>query len=106
MSPRIVDAQPITPEEVAAVRARELPNEVIEAFNSLIAQNFVSGQAKVMQREVIERLVQAGIDRNDIFDKHYLDVEHIYEAAGWKVVYDKPGRDDSYKPYFIFSVSS
>lgn len=95
---------PIRPSEVVAHKATVLPDKVIEVFNHLIAVNFSEGRARVTQDAVVESLTAAGIDRSEIFAKHYLDVEDIYAAAGWKVEYDKPGFNESYAANFIFSV--
>lgn len=43
------------------------------------------------------------IDRQEIFDNCWLDVEDIFEEVGWKVVYDKPGYNESYPANFEFT---
>ena len=36
------------------------------------------------------------------FDYNWLNIEKIYEDAGWAVKYDKPAYNESYDAYFIF----
>jgi hypothetical protein len=42
------------------------------------------------------------LTRAFIFSKGYLNFEELYEAQGWKVVYDKPAYNESYKANFTF----
>lgn len=93
-------AEPIKPENVE----KKLPDEVIEVFNDLINQYWDGTRACVRQHEaaklVAERMnVKVGI----LFEKKYMDVEDVYRKAGWNVVYDKPGFNESYEPFFVFS---
>jgi len=97
-------ANPITPDEAAAHKAAVLPEGVIEEFNDLIALAFDGRTATVMQDDVAEAVAgRLGISVNEVFDRHLLDVEPVYRAAGWEVQYDKPGFNESYRPYFKFS---
>ena len=41
--------------------------------------------------------------RQELFDNHYLDIEPAYRNAGWKVEFDKPGYNETYDSYFVFS---
>lgn len=93
------DVKPITPDEVPGP---DIPSKVIAAFNTLIAQNFYKGHAVVMQKEVVELLVKEGMNRDQLFENHWLDVEPIFEKAGWHVEYDKPGYNETYEPSFEF----
>ncbi len=95
---------PIKPEDVGAAKLKHLPPEVIESFNELIARNFSSGSATVLQKDVVSSLVCKGFKSEDIFENHWLDVEEIFEKNGWKVSYDKPGYNESYDASFMFSV--
>ena len=113
--------KPISPKEVVGKKETIIPNEVIEAFNELIAQNFNEGHAKVLQKDAEELMIKKGLDRlitvergdqkvidkHIIYEKHWMDVESIYRKAGWKVEYDQPSYGDSinFEPYFIFSRS-
>lgn len=96
--------KPISPSEVIDKKKETIPNEVIEAFNELIAENFDGHSSHVEQNEVISLIVnKLSIAREYIFKKHWLDVEDIFREAGWEVEYDKPGYNESYSAYFIFT---
>jgi len=89
--------KPITPDDLAD---REFPDEVIEAFNELI----VEGAGRVVQREVVDRIVsKMCVTDGEIFEKGWLNVEETYRKAGWDVVYDKPGFNETYRAFFMFT---
>jgi len=105
------EVQPIRPQDVVEAKQCQIPNEVIEAFNTLIAKYFHSDHSCFKQKEVIDEIIknlQKGTSkeainlRNMIFENHWLDVEDIYRKAGWHVEYDKPAYDESYEPTFDF----
>lgn len=95
---------PINPAEIIEQKIRQIPDQVYEAFNGLIAQNYKNGYALVEQKDVVAILEAQGIERREIFGKHMLDVEEIYHEAGWHVIYDKPAfyAGENYEPYFKF----
>lgn len=94
--------KPISPKDVTGERAKQIPDSVLGAFNALIAQNFRNGSACVLQDDVVARLEERGLNRREIFDKGWLDVEDLYRNAGWYVQYDKPGFSESYPATFTF----
>lgn len=105
MSPERI--KPISPKEVANEKQRLFPNEVFEAFNEMIVQNAGGGGGRISvdQGEVVDLMVKKGLNRDLIFKNGWLDVEDVYRKAGWKVEYDKPGYNEDYSAYFIFSRS-
>ena len=95
--------EPIRPEDVAAAKMTDLPEEVIDVFNELIVATWDGRSATVMQDEAAEEIAtRLGVSRQEVFDRRLLDVEPIYRAFGWGVCYDKPGFNESYAPRFIF----
>ncbi len=95
--------KPISPSEATRLKKAAIPDVVFETFNELIAENISSGTAIVRQDEVVKRLVDKGLNRQEIFDKGWLDVEPIYRKSGWAVSYDKPGfNEDPYPSKFEF----
>lgn len=95
--------KPITPSEVVEQKKKDLPPEVIETWNKLIAEKFSGSSARVLQKDAVSALTIALlVPSSVIFDKGYLDVEPIYRDAGWKVEYDKPGYNESYEAFYIF----
>ena len=101
MSPEIKRG-PMSPAEAMELQVQQIPDEVFVAFNALIAQNLSYGRATVKQHDVVARLEGQGMNRRDIYDRHWLDVEVSYRALGWKVIYDKPGYNETGEAYFEF----
>jgi hypothetical protein len=101
--PKYVAVKPIKPSEVVSRKMETLPPEVITVFNNLIAKNWNGSEAVVKQTDAADAIASAlGIERQVVFDNHYLDVEHIYQKEGWRVIYDKPGYNESYEAFFKF----
>lgn len=97
--------KPISPDEVVAKKATLIPDEVIEAFNEMIAEHMTGGYSKFKQSKVVDRILtkMPGMNRGTLYDNHWLDVEDVYRAEGWKVEYDKPGYCETYEATFEFS---
>lgn len=96
-------ALPITPAEAAEQKKDSIPPAVIKAFNILIVEKMSGGKAVFTQEEVVKRLVEEkGLSEADIYSKGYLNVEKLYEKAGWQVQYDKPGYNEDYPATFTF----
>jgi hypothetical protein len=112
--------KPISPNEIAEHKAKIFPDFVIKSFNDLIAKNFSSGSAEVVQGDVIDEILKnwdlpiessyrdddvhllQSQRRKMIFDEGWLNVEEIYRAEGWLVEYDKPAYNESYRAFFEF----
>lgn len=113
----MADVKPISPEDIGAYKATVFPSEVIEAFNELIAEEYSGKSATVLQKKVVDRIIQKmlGVSalgeedddirrlRNQIFNRGWLNVEEIYRTQGWKVEYDKPAYCESFDAFFSFS---
>ncbi len=96
--------RPIAPTEIIEAKTEQIPGEVFAVFNTLIAQNIDHGRSRVLQKHVLEQLEAQGMNRSEIFKRHWLDVEESYREAGWHVKYDKPvywGGED-FDAYFEF----
>jgi hypothetical protein len=109
----------ISPGDVPTKKKADLPAFVLDEWNKIIAEKSSSGgSVRIMQDDIIERLLPhtaegttngsdwAAPSRQVIFANHWLDIEPIYEEAGWKVVYDKPGYNEDYKASFRFTPPS
>ena len=97
--------KPISPADIAKKKIEVIPPLVIEVFNELLAKKFTAGSAKILQDDVIAAIIsRKSITRAEIFEQGWLNVEEIYRAQGWRVEYDKPGYNESYKAYFTFEV--
>lgn len=103
------DVEPLRPEGVALAKKTTFPPVVLEAFNELIAADFVNGRATVRQDAVLtlilSKLREKGqeIERQQVFDRGWLNVEDIYRRDGWSVEYDKPGLGESYPATYRFT---
>ena len=98
--------QPIMPKDVVDEKIQNFPDAVIESFNELITQNAREGHSTILQEDVVKLMVEKGLKRDEIFDRHWLDVEDVYRKVGWNVKYDAPGYNETYPPMFIFESSA
>lgn len=100
--------KPVSPDEVVTLKARLLPDYVIEGVNECIAENYLGGKAHFTQNDVIAKILSKaavagiGITRQQLFGNKYLDFEDIYRQNGWQVEYDKPAYNESYEANFTF----
>ena len=104
-----MSVKPVSPNEVVQ---GGFPDFVLESFNLLIAQNFCGSSAKVEQEQVIDRILALAnwgsgfnVNRKEIFDNGWLNIEEIYRKEGWQVEYFKPcyRGGDNFKAYFKFT---
>lgn len=94
----------IQPDEVSSLKETIIPDGVIDAFNKMIAKHYNGNRSQFTQEEVVDLIViSMGVDRASVYENKWLDVEPIYREHGWKVEYDKPGYNESYKATFTFS---
>jgi hypothetical protein len=105
MRARDLMIQPISPDDVSKQKLQYLPEEVILAVNEAIAECWNGVESTIKQKNLIDKILlkMPELSRQEVFDKHYLEIEDIYREAGWKVRYDKPGYNESYDAYFEFS---
>lgn len=96
--------EPIKPDEVSVPKP-EIPDFVITAFNNLIKSKWNGKEAVILLREAVNeimKLMPKECKRSDIFDNHWLDVEDLFLAAGWDVIFYKRPYYDSEDDYFKF----
>lgn len=102
---------PLTPEEARDKKSRRIPDYVVRAFNELIVKNITAANvAYIKQDDAIEHVIGVGramyglsLSKNDIIEENFLDVEDLFESAGWDVKYDSPSIGDSYPASFTFT---
>lgn len=91
--------------EDALAEGKHLPEGVIEAVNDLLlksgSKNYISLTATAVREAICERMGVTAQTLNK--NKHWLEFEPFYRAAGWKVVYDRPGYCESYEASYNFS---
>ncbi len=102
--------KPITPTEAASAKLQSVPDEIIEAFNELLSEKIsLRGIVTISQNEAMDRAQSkfqaAGkYYKNEfIYEKKWMDVEPIFQNAGWKVSYDRPGFNESGEAFYYFS---
>lgn len=96
----------ITPQEAICQRMDSIPDFVIEAFNQLIVENLVGKYSTVLQKDAVAKIIALSPEKvtsNEIYKRHWLDVEDVFRKAGWTVKYDKPAYNETYEPSFEFS---
>jgi hypothetical protein len=104
----MTSVKPFSPEEARKHKISNIPDEVINVVNRLIAKN-LSGRttvsATVKQDDIVNGIIAAIPDctRETIYSNGWLDFEPIFEGAGWKVVYDKPAYCEDYPATFKFT---
>lgn len=95
-------SKPIRPSDIASIKQDIIPAAVFDAYNELIAMNYNGGSALVYQADVVALIKEKMNLPDGTFQAAWLNVEDVYEEAGWKVSYDSPGYNESYKAHFIF----
>jgi hypothetical protein len=97
--------KPISPDEIVEKKTQLIPDYVFEAFNELIAKKWDGHCAAILLSEatmVVLSKAPEGVSRDMIFKEHYLEVEHSYQLAGWKVEFDRPGYNETYDSVYRF----
>lgn len=94
---------PISPND-DRLSTNRIPDTIIDVFNQLIIEKWNGKQAFITQDTVVHRImkVEPCFDRQDIFDKGWMDVEPIFKEVGWKVEYNKQCIGDNFKSHYIF----
>jgi hypothetical protein len=101
---------PIKPKDVQKKRNETIPEEVFEAFNELIVQEWDGHRAHFTLKAAADSAFKKlranekykGLNRQDMYDKGWMDVEDAYHKAGWGVEFDKPGYNETYEAFFVF----
>ena len=108
ITPKSKTVLPISPKEARQSKESSLPDFVLQAFNELISENLSGGAATVTQEEAVVRIQQKAkevrrkVSREDIFKNDWLDIEGVFERAGWSVEFDKPAYNETYDGFFTF----
>lgn len=97
-------SKPITPDEIGSQLVKSIPPEIFEIFNNAIAVNWSGNSSRFTQSSVVADIsIRMGCDTQNVYDNGWLNVEEAYRGVGWKVVYDRPGYNESYGAFWIFS---
>lgn len=91
--------KPISPSQVK----KEIPEGVIEAFNELIQKYYHDGRAQFKLDEAVTLVCKKMKCKRDVpCGEHWMDVESLYEHAGWVVEFDNPGFNEIYPATYTF----
>ena len=94
--------KPLSPEEVLEQRHEAFPDFVIEAVNTLLKRNYNGCDCVITLKEVEKEIKSRKPPELD-WEQWWLDFESIYRKAGWSVVFDKPGYNESYPSTYSFT---
>lgn len=97
--------KPISPAEIDDIQY--IPDWVIEAANECIINHYkvATRTSHFTQNVLIEYYLKhapEGVERQTIFDEHWLDIEPLYRKEGWIVKYDSPACGEFYESNFSF----
>ena len=105
--------KPIKPCEVLTLKAKTIPDAIIQAVNEMIAKNWNGMSATIKKEDLLAKYFKITNKTNNrencekLYDDHALDFEDFYRKEGWKVKYDSPTYGDSdFEPYFEFTVKN
>lgn len=94
----------IRPVEALKLKIKDIPEEVLEVWNELIVKNLSGSSSTILQKDAAAAIAQKmNVASDYVYESGWLDIEKIYRSAGWKVVYDKPGYNESYHARFEFT---
>lgn len=92
----------ISPKEARKRQMAQIPEAVFDAFNKLLSERAADGYATIRQDEIMD-LLKDKLNRQEIYERRWLDVEPFYRKSGWKVEFDRPGYNESYAAYWTFT---
>ena len=97
--------KPISPSDVVIQKVKDLPDEVIECWNKIIAKKWNGHSSVIIQQaEIVAELTNVmNVGRFQVFENGWLNIESLYRENGWKVEYDSPGYNETYPASFKFS---
>lgn len=96
---------PITKEQVLNNIEKQFPSFVIQAFNECIQESKSKGSDKVLQKDVINKIInltEGKYTASELYSNNWLDIETLYTQYGWSVSYHKPAYNETDDRYFIF----
>ena len=96
--------KPLSPKEVSEQFNNSIPDEVIQAVNTLLIKEYTNGTAILKQKDIIAeiRLINSDLTAAKIYENGWLDFENVFISNGWEVEYDKPVYCEDYDAFFRF----
>jgi hypothetical protein len=98
-----MEIKPLTPQEVKVLPIAH--PQMIEVVNELLRLRFDGARAVIKQDEIKEAFLKRvpEYDSLRMFAEKLMDFEPTFRNAGWHVVYEKPGYNESGFAFFTFS---
>lgn len=99
----------LSPQDIIDDLGNIIPKSVIQGVNNLLKLKYRGDSVVLYQNEIIKEIMKiekqnnGTLTRQQLFDNHYMDFEPIFSQAGWKVVYDNPGYNETYEANFTFT---
>ena len=94
---------PITPNELTEMQRKLMPEEVIKAWNEMIAEAYDGTSADILLGDARTRIRNVCGVYQIPYKENYLNIEDIYREAGWNVEFNKPDYTESYESFYEFS---
>lgn len=81
---KMIKDRPIKPEEIRARRIDFIPSIIFETINTMICEEFDGKSATLKQDDILNRVCNenSGLTKQEVFNKHYLDIEPFYREQG------------------------
>ena len=108
--------KPISPIDASQLRNVAIPDEVIQAINSLIVKNLRGRGMRISSKFKAVDLIDltlanfkaAGkyVTSQELYDNGWMGFEDLYQTQGWKITYDRPGYNENYDSTYEFQVST
>lgn len=108
--------KPISYSEAQEHYVNSFPKEVFIATNKLLKEKFISPDKsiRITRNELLKELynlykIEPENDDNQYYLRNLpletkdINIEDVYNQRGWKVVYDKPGYNETYDGFWIFT---
>lgn len=101
------EVQAIKPSEIMDNLDTIIDPAVIQAVNEILKEEFRGGSVTIRQKYIVSRAITINpkLTSDILYKNHHLDFEPIFRKAGWSVIYDKPGYNESYEAFFEFSAN-
>ena len=97
--------KPISPNDVQSEKNDTIPDVIIKSVNELIVEKWDGYSSDVLQDDLVVRVLSKDdtLTKEIIFANKWFDFEDLFREEGWKVEYDSPAYNETYKASFKFS---